>query len=292
MDRRNFVSTTLLGSTGLASAASVPITDGSIPGEKKDWQGIINHSVCRWCFDQIPTGEFFAALRDMGIQAVDLVEPVDFPLLKTYGLSCSMVTGAHISLTDGFNDPRFHDELVRRYSELIPVMAGEGFTNLICFSGNRRGMDDYTGMEHCARGLERILPLAEKHGVVLQMELFNQRNHPDYMADHTLWGVSLCRRLGSENFRLLYDIYHMQIQEGDIIQTIRENSEYLGHYHTAGVPGRHEIGEDQELNYPAIMRAIAETGFQGYVAQEFIPTWDDPLKSLRKAFELCDISRY
>lgn len=290
MKRRAFVSSAVLGSTALAQAGPVGWRNtAELKGTEGRWKGNIRHSVCQWCFEDIPKEEFFATLSDWGIPAVDLIEPSDFPLLKKYGLECSMVTGAQLSLTEGFNDPSLHDELVRRYSEVIPQVADAGFRNLICFSGNRKGMDDWVGLEHCAQGLERILPLAERHGVVIQMELFNQQNHPDYMADNTLWGVSLCRRLGSDHFKLLYDIYHMQIQEGDIINTIRTYNRYMGHYHTAGVPGRHEIDGKQELNYPAIIQAIAETGFQGYVAQEFIPTSGEPLKSLRQAFRICDV---
>lgn len=277
-----------MGSTALASAMPSFMQGGRGEAPLK-WKGNINHSVCRWCFEQVPQEEFFARLRDWGIGAVDLIRPKDFPLLKKYDLKCSMVSGAEISLSEGFNNPENHDELVRRYTEVIPKVAEAGFTNLICFSGNRNGMDDLVGLENSAIGLERVLPLAEKHGVVLQMELFNQQNHPDYMADSTLWGVSLCRRLGSEHFKLLYDIYHMQIQEGDIIHTIRTYAKYLGHYHTAGVPGRGEIGEDQELNYPAIMKAIVETGYGGYVAQEFLPTGETAMNSLQEAFRICDV---
>jgi hydroxypyruvate isomerase len=150
-------------------------------------------------------------------------------------------------------------------------------------------MNDYVGIENCVKGLSEIMPLAEEHGVVLQMELFNQQNHPDYMCDSSIWGVELCRRLGSDNFKLLFDIYHMQIQEGDIINSIRTYHQYFGHYHTAGVPGRNEIGEDQELYYPAIMKEILKTGFKGHVAQEFIPLGEDPIASLQTAFTICDV---
>ena len=199
-----------------------------------------------------------------------------------------MCEGAEISLTEGWNRLDLHKELIKRYKETIPKVADAGFTNLICFSGNRNGMDDYVGLENCAQGLEQILPLAEKYGVVIQMELFNQINHPDYMADSSLWGISLCRRLGTENFKLLYDIYHMQIQEGNIIDSIKKYHSYFGHYHTAGVPGRNEIEESQELNYAAIMKAIHQTGFNGHVAQEFIPLREDPFVSLEKAVTICE----
>ncbi|MGA0155333.1 MAG: TIM barrel protein, partial [Flavobacteriaceae bacterium] len=176
----------------------------------------IHHSVARWCLSSYDLDHLLPRLKDLGIHSIDLVGPQDFKTLKKYDMHCSMCEGAAISLTEGFNDPQYHDELVKRYTEVIPQVADAGYTNLICFSGNRRGMNDLVGLENCAKGLERLLPLAETHNVTLQMELFNAQDHPDYMADSSLWGISLCRRLGSDHFKLLYDIYHMQIQEGDI----------------------------------------------------------------------------
>tara|TARA_R110002050_G_scaffold267266_2_gene408877 strand:+ start:25180 stop:25833 length:654 start_codon:yes stop_codon:yes gene_type:complete len=215
--------------------------------------------------------------------------PNEWPLLKKYNIQSAMCNGAEISLTEGWNDPHYHEVLIKNYTEIIPKVAEAGYTNLICFSGNRRGMDDQLGLQNCVAGLSQIIPLAEKHGVVIQMELFNQINHPDYMCDSSAWGIELCKGLGSENFKLLYDIYHMQIQEGDIIRSIQDHHQYFGHYHTAGVPGRHEIDENQELYYPAIMRAIIATGYTGYVAQEFIPEREDKIDSLKQGFLICDV---
>jgi hydroxypyruvate isomerase len=195
-----------------------------------------------------------------------------------------------VSLTKGFADPANHPKLIAQYLEVFPLMVKAGYKDVICFSGSRAGMDDETGWNNCVKGLKQILPAAEKQGITVQMELLNSRvDHKDYMCDHTAWGVALCRKLGSANFKLLYDIYHMQIDEGDVIRTIRDNREYLGHFHTGGVPGRNEIDETQELYYPAIMRAIAATGFKGYVAQEFVPKAPDKIGSLRKAIQICDI---
>ncbi len=256
-------------------------------------KGNIRHSVCKWCYDSIPFDEFCAAVKKMGVKAVDLVSAKDWPTLKKYGLYSSMCNGAEINLVDGFNDKQFHDRLVKNYSEVIPLMAKEGYKNLICFSGSRRGIDDETGWKNCEEGLKRILPLAEKHNVVLVMELLNSRvDHHDYQCDHSAWGIELVKRTGSDNFRLLYDIYHMQIDEGDVIRTIENNHQYFCHYHTGGVPGRHMIDETQELYYPAIMKAILKTGFEGYVAQEFIPTEqkkEAKLAALSKAFKICDV---
>jgi hydroxypyruvate isomerase len=201
--------------------------------------------------------------------------------------------GGKVSLTEGFNDPKFHEQLIKDYTEVIPLMQKAGYKNLICFSGNRNGMDDETGLKNCVAGLQKLLPLAEKNGVIIQMELLNSKiNHKDYMCDRTAWGVELCKRLGSENFKLLYDIYHMQVDEGDVIHTIQTYHPYIGHYHTAGVPGRHEIDDTQELYYPAIMKAILATGFKDYVAQEFVPTGKetkDKIAALKKAVKICDI---
>ena len=282
MKRRSFLTKAPI----LAAGAS--ITTSLLYAQPKEVANSINHSVARWCFSSFSLDQLLPRLKDLGIHSIDLIAPEEFPILKKYNFNCSMCEGAEISLTEGWNRPDLHDVLVKRYTEVIPKVADAGFKNLICFSGNRLGMDDLVGLENCAIGLEKILPLAEKFGVVLQMELFNQINHPDYMADSSLWGVSLCRRLGSDHFKLLFDIYHMQIQEGNIIDSIRKYHPYFGHYHTAGVPGRNEIEENQELYYPAIMKAINATGYTGYVAQEFIPTRENPFESLRKAIEICD----
>lgn len=257
---------------------------------EKKLKGNINHSVCGWCYDGISLDELCKAAKQIGITGIDLVGPTDWPILKKYDLDSPMCNGAEINLTDGFNDKKFHEKLIQNYSSVIPQVAGAGFTNLICFSGNRRGMDDETALNNCAAGLKQLLPLAEKHKVVLVMELLNSKiDHLDYQCDNTKWGVELAKRLDSENFKLLYDIYHMQISEGDIIRTILENHPYIAHYHTGGVPGRNEIDETQELYYPAIMNAIKETGFKGYVAQEFIPKNANMLASLEMAIRICDV---
>lgn len=262
--------------------------DGSLFAPRK---GNIRHAVCRWTFSQLSLDELCTAAKGMGIEAIDLVGPADWPTLKNYGLHSSMCNGAEINLTDGFCEPNFHMKLIENYSAMIPKVGEAGYQNLICFSGNRRGMDDYVGMRNCAKALRELMPLCEKHGVTLVMELFNTQKggHLDYMCDSTLWGVTLCDMVGSEHFKLLYDIYHMQLNEGNVIQTIRDYHTYFAHYHTAGVPGRNEIDDSQELYYPAIMRAIVATGFKGYVAQEFMPKAEDKLGSLRKAIDICDV---
>lgn len=253
-------------------------------------KGNINHSVCRWCLQDLSLDELCKVSRELGLKAIDLVGPKDWETLKKYNLDSSMCNGAEISLTEGWNTTSYHDTLVRNYTEMIPIVARAGYKNLICFSGNRRGMDDETGLKNSASGLKKVLSLAEKHGVVLVMELLNSKlNHKDYQCDRTAWGAELAKMLDSENFKLLYDIYHMQVNEGDVIQNIRDYHPYIAHYHTAGVPGRHEIDDSQELYYPAIIKAIKETGFKGYIAQEFIPAREDKIASLKQAIQICDI---
>ncbi len=283
---KNILAGTAAGTTG-ALSAFMPATEQV---ESVELKNNINHSVCRWCFNDMPLDELCVAAKNMGIKGIDLVGPKDWPTLKKHGLYSSMCNGAEINLTDGFNDPQYHATLLKNYSEMIPLVAKAGYKNLICFSGNRRGKDDETGLANCVKGLAPLMDLAAKHKVVLVMELLNSKiNHQDYQCDRTAWGVALAEKLGSENFKLLYDIYHMQIDEGDVIRNITDHHAYIAHYHTAGVPGRNEIDETQELYYPAIMRAIKATGFKGYVAQEFVPKQADKLASLRKAIEICDV---
>jgi len=255
----------------------------------------INHSACKWCYSKIPLDDLCAAGKQFGLQSVELLDPPDFATVKKHGLHCAMVSFPQKDgigrIEKAFNRLEHHDTLVEIYTERIKQCADAGFKQLICFSGNRAGLDDETGLKNCATGLKRILPLAEKHGITLVMELLNSRvNHKDYQCDKSAWGVALCQAIGSERFKLLYDIYHMQIMEGDVIRTLRESAPFIAHYHTGGNPGRNEFEpqDEQELNYPAIMRAIKATGYRGFVGQEFLPK-RDPLTSLRAAVKLCSV---
>lgn len=289
MKRRKFIEASAVGTIGLMAVPGVR-ANSQTKRVYQELKGNINHSVCRWCYSTIPMEDFLKSLNTLGIKAMDLTGPEDWPLMKKYNIHASMCWGAGMGIEKGWNDPQLHDELIKDYTQMIPRVAAEGYTNLICFSGNRNGMDDAVGLKNCAEGLKQIMPLAEKHGVIIQMELLNSKvNHKDYMCDTSAWGVALCKEIGSENFKLLYDIYHMQIMEGDIIRTIQENHAYFGHYHTGGNPGRNEINDTQELFYPAIMKAILETGFTGHVAQEFIPTWEDKIASLKEGITICDV---
>jgi hydroxypyruvate isomerase len=256
-------------------------------------KGNINHSVCRWILSNLSLDELCTVVKSIGFNAIDLLKPDEWPTVQKHGIYCSMCyTASDFSnnLYKGFAHADQHTQLVKDYSEVIPLIAKAGYKDVICFTGTRNGMDDETGFKNCVDGLKQVLPLAEKNGVTMHMELLNSKiDHKDYMCDHSAWGVELCKRIDSPNFKLLYDIYHMQIDEGDIVRTINDNHQYFGHYHTGGVPGRHEIDDTQELHYPAVMRAIVASGFKGYVAQEFMPTWKDKVASLKEAIQICDV---
>lgn len=280
---------------GLGAGAAILATNARLspqlraenePGKLK---GRIRHSVCRWCY-KVSLDELCQAAREIGLQSIDLLEVKDFPAIKKYGLVCAMVSGVPGGITSGLNRIENHDKIVDFFERTSPLVAEHGFPNIICFSGNRNGMSDDEGMENCRKGLQRIAPIVEKHKVTACMELLNsKRTHKDYMCDRSAWGVELCRRVGSERVKLLYDIFHMQIMEGDLVDTIRENHPYFGHYHTGGVPGRGEIDESQEINYPAVMRAIVDSGYKGFVAQEFVPKRADALGSLKQGVLICDV---
>ena len=276
-----------------AAATATMVGIGSKPvraaeAEKVVAKGRINQSVCKWCFGKEPLDTFAPYCAQIGIKSIELVGPNQWGVLKKHGLTCAM-TPSH-GISKGLNRTGNHEMCIAKIRKSIDDTADAGFPNVICFSGNRAGMDDEEGLENCAIGLKQIVGYVEKKKITLAMELLNsKRNHKDYMCDRTHWGVKLVKKVGSPNFKLLYDIYHMQVQEGDVIATIKESKDYIGHYHTAGVPGRHEFDETQELYYPAIMKAIADTGFTGYVGQEFIPRKKDKLKSLAQAVQMCDV---
>jgi hydroxypyruvate isomerase len=290
------------GATALSAALQDRLSLAEAAAQEAGVGGRIRHSACKWCYPSVSLEDLCVAGKEFGLEAIDLLGPDDFATVKKHGMHCPMVSNpaAEIevggakrkvgSIPHGFNRREHHDTLVEIYEPLLRQCAEAGFTNVICFSGNRDGMDDEDGLEHCAEGLRRLLPTCERLGVTLTMELLNSKvNHKDYMCDRTEWGVALCDKLGSDRFKLLYDIYHMQIMEGDIIATIQKRHRYFSHYHTGGVPGRAEIDETQELNYPAIMRAIVETGYAGWVAQEFIPKREDKIASLRQAVGICTV---
>jgi hydroxypyruvate isomerase len=284
---KKIAGTMVLGTVAPFLSTRLHAAENSLPQEMK---GRINHSVCKWCYDDISLEDLCKSAKDIGLTSIELLGPKEWPTLKKYGLTCAMPQGAGLGIERGFNDPALHDELVQSFEEVIPQVAEAGYKQIICFSGNRRGLDDQQGIKNCAEGLKRLMPTAEKHNVIVCMELLNSKvNHKDYQCDHTAWGAELCEAVGSDKFKLLYDIYHMQIMEGDVIATIRKYHPYISHYHTGGVPGRNEIDETQELYYPAIMKAILETGYTGFVGQEFIPAREDKLASLKQGVDICDV---
>ena len=250
-------------------------------------KGRINQSVCQWCYSKMKVEDLAANAAKMGIKGMDLVGPEHWATLKKYNLIGTM-TPSH-GITKGLNRKENWEECLGSMRKSIEATADAGFPNVICFSGNRAGMSDDEGLANCAAALKQIVGMAEEKKVTICMELLNSRvNHKDYMCDLSQWGVKLVKAVGSERFKLLYDIYHMQIMEGDVIATIKRDHESFGHYHTGGVPGRAEIDETQELYYPAIMQAIVATGYKGFVGQEFVPK-RDPMASLAQAAKICDV---
>jgi hydroxypyruvate isomerase len=272
----------------LPAAAALPVL-GQIPAGRIARRGRLKQSVSRWCFSKIPLEEFSREVARLGLAGIDLLNPPEWPVVQKFGLVVSLGNPGG-GMVGPLNRKESHDGIEKQFRDAIENAAAAKVPNLIIMSGNRAGMSDEEGLENCVLGLNRIKPIAEDKGVTLVLELLNSKvDHKDYMADRTAWAVEAIKRVNSPRIKVLYDIYHMQIMEGDIIRTIRQNIQYLGHFHTGGNPGRHEIDETQELNYRAISQAIVDTGFSGYFAHEFTPSRPDPLKSLAQAVEICDV---
>ena len=275
--------------SSLAIAAGLALAPGALPALPS--RGRLKQSVSRWPFNSIPLPRFAQAAKEMGLAAIDLLHPEEWPVVRDTGLVCSMgyPTQRDDFIATGFNNPANHPMLLNELEKTIPLAARAGVPNVIAMFGNRTGASDAEAIGHCATGLGKIARLAEEQGVTVCVELLNSRvDHKGYQGDRTAFGVEVMKQVGSSRVRLLYDIYHMQIMEGDVIRTIRDNREFIAHFHTGGVPGRNELDETQELNYRAVARAIADTGFSGYVAHEFEPT-RDPLTSLRQAVAICEV---
>jgi hydroxypyruvate isomerase len=286
----------MIGAASLAAAATLGSaqTPTAMPNSTT-LKGRINHSVCLWCYRGMTSATMAPEAARLGLKGIDLLTPAEWVPLKEHGLICSMTSQAS-TIQVGLNRKENHPAIIAKLNELIEATSAAGYPNVICFSGNRsagRGappISDEEGLKNCAEGLKQVMSLAEQKKVTVCMELLNSKlNHKDYMCDHTPWGVALCKAVGSERFKLLYDIYHMQIMEGDVIQTLKDNIQYIGHVHTGGVPGRHEIDETQELYYPAIMQALIDLKYTGYVAQEFVPAKQDKIASLAAAVKVCDV---
>ncbi|MCR9062753.1 MAG: TIM barrel protein [Cytophagales bacterium] len=293
--RRNVIKT-------IGTVAATSMTGGAAMASQKmmnpkgELKNNIKHSVCRWCYSSIDFETLCQGVKDIGMASIELTGPGEWPILKKYGLTAAIGWGdwpKGTGLTNFFADPKNHDVLVAFYEDLLPKAAANGIKNIICFSGNRNGMDNYTGMINCAQVIRRLIPTCEKYDVVLSMELLSSRDsHRDYMCDHIDWGVSLCEMVNSEYFKLLYDIFHMQSMHGDHIRNIRRYGKYISHYHTGGMPGRKEIDETQEIYYPAVIKALIDSGYKGYLGQEFIPTPKDTkgmLASLERCVKICDV---
>ncbi len=252
-------------------------------------KGRIHQSVSRWCYKDIPLDQLCAYSAKIGLKGVDLLNIDEWDAPKKVGLICTMGYAGGGTIADALNRLENHDAIEAAFRKNIPLAAKAGVPNVITFSGNRKGMSDEEGAKNCVIGLNRVKKIAEDNGVTICMELLNSKvNHKDYMCDHTAWGVGVMEQVDSPNVKLLYDVYHMQIMEGDLIHTITDNAKWLGHFHTGGVPGRHELNDQQEVQWDGVMRGIVATGFKGYVAHEFVPT-GDPLTSLRQAVDLCDV---
>ena len=282
--RRELIGTAALTAAGAAlpslASAQFPVKSGS---------GRLKQSVCRWCYAKIPLKDFFKACADMGLPAIDLLTEEEWIIAKDFGLACSTGFPAVRSIPDGINNTKFHDGIVASLTEMMPKAAKAGVPNVITFFGNRRGQDIEEAKANSVACLKRIAPIAEAEGVTVVVELLNSKvNHKDYLGDHTAYGVDICKRVGSPRIKLLYDIYHMQIMEGDILRTMGDNWEYIAHLHTGGVPGRNELDDTQELQWKTIAKWVADKGYQGYFAHEFIPT-RDPLTSLREAVQICHV---
>ncbi len=285
LSRRTMLKGALSGAA-LASVPSLAWPEQAVPVQRK---GRIKQSVSRWCYKEIPLDQLCTYGAQIGLKAVDLLNPDEYEVPRRYGLVCSMGYAEGGEIKSALNRVENHARIEEGFRKYIPLAAKAGVPNVITFSGNREGMSDEEGARNTIAGLNRVKKIAEDHGVVICMELLNSKvDHKDYMCDHTAWGVQVVQAVNSPQVKLLYDIYHMQIMEGDLIRTIQENIQWLAHFHTGGVPGRHELDNTQEVQWDGVMRGIAATSFQGYVAHEFVPT-RDPLTSLRQAVDLCDV---
>lgn len=298
MNRRTALKNTVLATGGLLASvgAQSAVLSSDLTKEKPKLKGRFKHSVSRWCYNDVSLPDLCKAVQSFGMHSIELTAPDEWAVMKEYGLTCAIGWDKYpegVSLDNFYSNPANHDVLEAYFKKLIPKAVDFGIKNLICLSGKRDGRTDYENLLNCKKGLMRVMPIAEEYGVTISMELLNSKvNHKDHQFDRTEWGVVLCEMVASDNFKLLYDIYHAQIMEGDVVATIQKYHTYISHYHTAGVPGRHEIDDTQELNYRYVMQAIADTGYTGFIGQEFIPTGktvEQRLAALQTAVKICDI---
>jgi hydroxypyruvate isomerase len=288
--RRKFLKSGI--KTGMAAGLALSASSDTLLAQEPavvPRRGRVHQSVSRWCYKDIPLDQLCAYSAKIGLKGVDLLAVEEWDAPRKVGLICTMGYAGGGTIPEALNRVENHAAIEEAFRKNIPIAAKMGVPNVITFSGNRKGMSDDEGAKNCVIGLNRIKKIAEDNGVTICMELLNSKvNHKDYMCDHTAWGVGVMEQVNSPNVKLLYDIYHMQIMEGDLIHTITDNAKWLGHFHTGGVPGRHELNDQQEVQWDGVMRGIVATGYKGYVAHEFVPT-GDPLTSLRQAVDLCDV---
>lgn len=299
MNRRNAIKTTAMAASSflLTTETSSKQQDKlNLESNKLNLKGSFKHSVSRWCYNDLPFEELCKAVKEIGMQSIELTNPEEWQIMNQYGLTAAIGWDKYpegVSLDNFYTNPKNHDKLEEYFKNLIPKAVKAGVKNLICLSGQRQNRSDYENMINCAKGIRRIIKMAEDNEITISMEFLNSKvDHPDHQFDRMEWGVSLCEMIDSDNFKILYDIYHAQIMEGDVVATIRKYSDYISHYHTAGVPGRHEIDDTQELNYSFIMNEIKKTGYTGFIGQEFIPTGktkEERLLQLREAVTICDV---
>jgi len=285
MDRRTALK---LGLISTPAVISPNLNLSSVLPSSEDSKIKYKHSISRWCYSKVEINELISWCKELGVASIELLDKEEYDIVKAAGLDCAIVNGSSLGLEKGFCNKKYHAQLWEDYSKLIPQVAQDGMKTIITFSGNRVGISDEQGLANCVMGLKPIVELAAEYDLMIVMELLNSLvDHKDYMCDRTEWGVALVDALGHDNFRLLYDIYHMQIMEGNVVANILKYHKYIAHYHTGGVPGRNEINDSQELNYPFIMKSIAETGYEGYIGQEFIPTAENPYDSLKESIIIC-----
>jgi len=287
--RRHVLKSVLSGASATAAVVSLPSFSWSLENNPIKREGNIRQSVSRWCYQKIPLDQLCAYAAEIGLRAIDLLNPDEWEVPRRYGLICSMGYAGGGEITTAMNRIENHAKIEEGFRKYIPLAAKAVVPNVITFSGNRNGMSDEEGAKNTIAGLNRVKKIAEDHGVTICIELLNSKvDHHDYMCDHTAWGVQVVQTVNSPRVKLLFDIYHMQIMEGDLVRTIQKNIDWIAHFHTGGVPGRHELDATQEVQWDGVMRGIAAINFRGYVAHEFVPT-RDPLTSLRQAADLCDV---
>lgn len=298
MNRRNAIKTSAIAAGGVLLNTSILAQENqqAVANKSSLLKGTFKHSVSRWCYGKVPFPDLCKVVQSFGMHSIELTGPEEWETMKEYGLTCAIGWDTYpegVSLDNFYSNPDNHDGLETYFKNLIPKAVKAGVKNLICLSGQKQGRSDYQNLINCKKGIQRIIGLAEDNGITISMEYLNSKvSHPDHQFDNMGWGIALCEMIDSPNFKILYDIYHAQIMEGNVVATIRRYADYISHYHTAGVPGRNEIDSTQELNYRFIMEEIKKTGYTGFIGQEFVPTGEtqeEQLAALKEAVQICNV---